>query len=330
MPNKSSTLETLKFALELLKRIPRSRSVTATELQQQLAEAGHHRDLRTLQRQLEELSMQFDIERDDRSKPYGYRWKPMAKGLSLPGLNEKESLLLALAEQHLLHLMPADVMKTMAPFFEQAKGNLAPHQDGRGETAAARAWLKKVRVVSTTQPLMPPPIRKGVFEAVSSALYGDLWLDVKYTNSLDRTTSTSVMPLGLAQQGTRLYLVCRFQGYDDERSLALHRMVEASVTQRRFDRPQDFDLQKYDDSGRFGFGEGKSIRLVFDIDPRAGFHLKESPLSKDQTVEERGDRLRISATVVETEQLTWWLRTFGEDVDVVTPKRRAKSVHPGR
>jgi hypothetical protein len=29
------------------------------------------------------------------------------------------------------------------------------------------------------------------------------------------------------------------------------------VTDLPFKRPRDFDLQKYDDDGRFGFGEGK-------------------------------------------------------------------------
>jgi hypothetical protein len=46
------------------------------------------RDLSTVQRQLEMLTEHYDIERDDRSKPYGYRWKESAKGLSLPVMTE--------------------------------------------------------------------------------------------------------------------------------------------------------------------------------------------------------------------------------------------------
>ena len=44
-----------------------------------------------MQRQITE---HFDVECDDRGKPYGYRWKVKAKGLSLPGMSQQESLLL--------------------------------------------------------------------------------------------------------------------------------------------------------------------------------------------------------------------------------------------
>jgi predicted DNA-binding transcriptional regulator YafY len=122
------------------------------------------------------------------------------------------------------------------------------------------------------------------------------------------------MPLGLAQQGPRLYLVCRFPDYDNERSLALHRITSARATAREFERPKEFDLQKYDNDGRFGFGEGKQIRLTFRITKAAGQHLLESPLSLDQQVVELEDHYEISATVVDSARLQWWLRGFGDAV----------------
>lgn len=322
MARKSNTLETMRFALELLKRIPRTHKVSAPELCRQLTDAGFQRDLRTVQRQLDELTQHFDIERDDRSKPYGYQWKQQAKGLSLPSLTEKESLVLALAEQHLQSLLPTEVIASMQPYFDQARTNLR-RPDDRGETIPAREWIDKVRVVSTTQPLLPPTIKPGVLEAVSSALYGNHWLHVEYDNSGNRHLSSTVMPLGLAQQGTRLYLVCRFQGYDNERSLALHRISTATVSSMGFQRPVDFDLARFDADGRFGFGTGKSIRLVILIEKNTGLHLLESRLSQDQVVKEEGDCYRISATVIDSAQLVWWLRGFGNAVKVISPKTLA-------
>ena len=94
MSKRPTNMETLLLALELLKRIPRSRKITAADLHAQLSSGGIQRDLRTIQRQLELLSAHFDIERDDSSKPYGYRWKANAAGLAVPLLSEQESLLL--------------------------------------------------------------------------------------------------------------------------------------------------------------------------------------------------------------------------------------------
>lgn len=313
MPKRPETLETVLLALELLKRIPRSRKVTATQLHSQLADVGIERDLRTIQRQLEMLSEHFDIERDDTSKPYGYRWKPNASGLAVPMLSEQESLLLTLAGQQLKNLLPASLMKSMDSFFVQARSNLAPNVTS-GSAQREREWLSKVRVVSTTQPLLPPKITPGVFEEVGNALFANRWLTIDYKNQNDKLTRTDVMPLGLAQQGSRLYLVCRFRGYDNERTLALHRILSAKASTLTFEYPNDFDLQQYDDEGRFGFGDGKQIRLTFCITTGAGFHLLETPLSKDQQTKPVKKGYEITATVVQTSQLEWWLRGFGEQV----------------
>lgn len=313
MHKRPDTRETVLLALELLKRIPRTRKVSARELHEQLP-ADLARDLRTVQRQLDMLSQAFDIEKDDSSKPYGYRWKERGQGLSLPTLSEQESLLLALAEEHLRNLLPANLMKSMSGFFLQANRQLDSPEGSRG-----REWLGKVRVVSQTQPLIPPKLVPGVFDTVSQALYLNRWLDLQYANLAGHRTNIRVMPLGLAQQGPRLYLVCRYEGFNNERSLALHRILKAEVSASEFLRPIDFRLDQYDDDGRFGFGEGRRISLVFVIDRGPGRHLLETPLSRDQIVKEAGDRLEVTATVVESSQLKWWLRGFGSAVTVVSP-----------
>lgn len=310
MPKRPDTFETVMLALELLRRIPRNHKISASELHKQLTQAGITRELRTVQRQLEMLVEHFDIECDDRSKPYGYRWKERAKGMSLQVLSKQESLLLILAEQHLKNLLPSPLMKSMESFFIQARSNLGQP----GDTKLERQWLSKVRVVSETQRLLPPKVLPGVLEDVSQALYANKLLNLEYRNASGVQSKAEVMPLGLAQQGPRMYLVCRFNGFDNERSLALHRIVSTKVSTLSFERPKDFDLKKYDDDGRFGFGEGKQIRLYFTIDKLAGNHLLETPLSADQTVKDLGEQLRISATVVDSDQLDWWLRGFGNQI----------------
>lgn len=315
MAKRSDTLETVKLALELLRRIPRHRKVSAGELHQQLKDAGIERDLRTIQRQLEQLSKHFDIERDERNKPYGYRWLEQAKVIAVPNLTAQESLLLQLAEAHLKNLLPVKLMKSMEGFFEQARQNLDAHSTATLE----KQWPDKVRMVATSQPLLPPTIAPNVFEVVSEALYRNHWLHLDYRNSHGKRSNIDVMPLGLAQQGPRLYLVCRFKGYDNERSLALHRILSAKGSTQSFDRPKHFNLKQYDDDGRFGFGEGKKVLLRFSIAPEAGLHLLECPLAKDQQVETLADGwLTITATVVDSAMLAWWLRGFGDSVRDLT------------
>ncbi|HCG5509686.1 TPA: WYL domain-containing protein [Vibrio parahaemolyticus] len=310
MARRASTQETLALVFELLKRIPKSRQVTASELHDQLQSVGIERDIRSIQRNLEMLCEHFDIVRDERTKPYGYSWKKESNGFSLPRLSPQESLLLSLSEDYLSNLLPANVVSSLEGFFQEARFNLHPS----GSNNKERDWLKKVRVVSETQPLLPPKIDSEVFKNVSEALYHDRLLNLEYHNAKQEQRSAMVMPLGLAQQGARLYLVCRFDGYDNERSLALHRIEKASVSTFTFERPKDFKLSQYDADGRFGFGEGEKCRLEFKISKRAGFHLQETPLCKGQQLIESHQQYEVKALVVDSKQLRSWLNSFGSDI----------------
>ena len=59
----------------------------------------------------------------------------------------------------------------------------------------------------------------------------------------------------------------------------------------------------------------------------AGYHLKETPLSKDQTIKDLdGETIEVKATVRDNRRLHWWLLGFGGDVEVLAPKQLRTSV----
>jgi predicted DNA-binding transcriptional regulator YafY len=313
MSKRPAALETLQIALELLRRIPKGRTITATELRLQLRDAGFEREPRTIQRLMETLSEFYNIERDESTKPYRYCWRENAIGLSMPSLSNQEALLLRLAEEQLNHLLPSKLLKSMQGFFAEARGTL----NSLGSAQNELQWLEKVRVVSTTQPLIPPKINPDVFQQISDALYSNLWLEVAYKNANGKKTLSKVMPLGLVQQGPRMYLVCRFENYADERCLALHRIHSAQSSTLTFERPNNFSLKQFDEDGRFGYGDGKRIRLSFRIEKGAGLHLLESPLSDDQKVKELDKTYDVTATVVDSAMLDKWIWGFGTQISRV-------------
>ena len=310
MNKKSSLNESLNLALEIFKRIPKSRYVTVKELQSQLSEAGIERDIRTLQRIMETLSVQFNLERNDKSKPYGYKIKHVNAALSLPAMSAHESLLLSLSQKYLFTLLPGNVMASMDGFFQEARYNLNVTSPNQKE----KDWLKKVRVVSEVQPLMAPTIDMTVLKIISQGLYDDRYLTIEYVNSKAEQKKATVMPLGIAQQGRRLYLVCRFEGYSNERTIAIHRVRRAAVSTFNFHRPKDFDLAQYDADGRFGFGEGDYCQIRFCIKKSDGYFLKETPLSEDQEIVEFDEHMQVTATAIDSLYLKKWLNSFGLDV----------------
>ncbi len=98
----------------------------------------------------------------------------------------------------------------------------------------------------------------------------------------------------------------------------MHRILSAKASPFTFEPPPEFDLKQFDDDGRFGYGDGKKIMLSFRIEMDAGYHLLESPLTIDQQVVEDEDTYKISATVVDSSMLDWWLRGFGDAISEIS------------
>jgi hypothetical protein len=95
----------------------------------------------------------------------------------------------------------------------------------------------------------------------------------------------------------------------------LHRILNARALTEAFVRPADFDLEKYDNDGRFRFGEGELIELTFLVKKATGAHLYETPLSLDQTITPmENDRLEVKATVADTVFLWRWLHGLEANV----------------
>lgn len=308
--SRGTSFETARIIIEILQLMPRRRFTTAANVCNALQAAGYERDLRSVQRLLDQLSDHFPIERDTRGKPYGYRWAENTQGFQLTSLTPAEALLLQIARAHIADFLPSHVTRQLDGLFTAAQKTI----DERPSASVERRWLQKVRRIPNTQPLLPVHLKPGIFEAISEALYYERKLLVHYVNAQGKRKQAVVAPLGLALQEPRLYLVCRFDKYDNERILSLVRIEKACVLDEHFSYPQEFDLARYDGEGRFAFGMGQKVRLVFRIDKQIGRHLTESPLSLDQQVIEDDEYLAITATVTDSMLLHTWLRGLGEAV----------------
>ena len=68
-----------------------------------------------------------------------------------------------------------------------------------------------------------------------------------------------------------MYLVYRFEGYDNESCLALQCMISASASTVTFSRPKDFDFKQFDNNGRFGYGVERGFASVSGSRKKPGF-----------------------------------------------------------
>ncbi len=224
-----STQEHVKIVFEIFKLIPYSHRTTAQAIQQQLAEKEIHRDIRTIQRNLNILvSMKF-IDQDSRSKPYGYQ--NIINHLS--PLSTKEALVLQLAIEHIYYLLPNNAIKALYGRFEDAKIALFPHAENTKE----RQWLKKVISEQPTS-----QVAKTLIEKITTALYHNHWITLYLSKE-----SFYHMPLGLIQRGAGIQLIT---GVHKKQELItyqfnLNEIQEIKLSTFTFEYPENFELKSH-------------------------------------------------------------------------------------
>ena len=164
---------------EMLKLIPRERKITVKDLHHKLQDLGFSVSRRTLERDLDRLSIPFCLESDTRSKPYGWRYALNMNSYSLPGLTSSESLTLILLESYLKNLLPVAVADNLAAQFAAARQFFSlEHPDLK-----LQDWLKKIQVVSPGQPLLAPNIQPRIQRTFYEALLHSYQLEMDYLTS---------------------------------------------------------------------------------------------------------------------------------------------------
>lgn len=310
----AKTVEALKRQWDLLRLIPQEpRSATTAALFDELRMRHEDVGRRTVERDLRDLQEHFDLQVDEREKPYLWSWRADANFRFKPRLTDAESIALLLAQAHLRTLLPPQVQERLKPWFRMAKKELS-----------AGAWMEdhqRTVVVPSAMMLQAPALDDVVLHDVHEALARRRQLTAVYRSKGAREGRRSVLhPLGLIVRGQIHYLACTFDGFQDVRQLALHRLSETSVGVAMSMVPAQFDLSEY--AGRAGRYEAEGeVILVARFTGAAAEHLRETPLSPDQVLRElaAGGGVEVTATVTLDQPLRWWLRAFGSQVEVRAP-----------
>src|SRR5690606_20405093 len=140
------------------------RYVSSPTLLEKLHERGFSVDLRTVQRDLNRLSIPFSLISDESGGRY--RWSHTKDTpLDLRDMAPSTALALGLAESHLKSLLPQSVINLLGPQFNKARNYL---QDlGQNDLAH---WARRVRAHPNGKALLPAQVDAAVWREVSTAL----------------------------------------------------------------------------------------------------------------------------------------------------------------
>ena len=283
--------------------------------------------LRTIQRDLERLSSVFPVSCVERGRGKHWFWADKDALTQIPDMGEPTALVLRMAEEYLSSVLPPLTLELLRPYFKRARAVLDQTELG--------VWASKVRIIHRGPDLIPPAIGTKVQDAVYAALLGGKQIKVMYRRRGATTSSERLLhPAGLVTRSGIIYLVASAGDFPGHRHFALHRMTHAEVLAERVRPTSRFSLDRHvraENAFSCPLSEGPLALKLF-VNDAVIAHLSESRLSKDQSITPRPDgKALIEATVADTKELRWWLRGFGDHVEVLSPAElRAEFKELGR
>ncbi len=308
-------MDTLDRQLAMLRQLPRyPRRIDTVTLRAALINMGFDVSLRTIQRDLNQLSLNFPLAADD-SKPQGWWWKKDAGVLDIPGLDPQTAMVFRMVEEHLKPLLPESTLAVLKPWFESASKTL------KASGLPLTKWPNKIRILPKGMPLLAPEIDPIVQSTVYQALLDERWLQVNYrSRGANESRIHEVNPLAIVQRGSLVYLVATIGKYTNPVLLLLHRIESAELLDRAGGVLDNFNLDQFIADGELNYRLGPPIKLTVRFSKDAIAAVTETPLSEDQIIEALNDDwTQVSATVSNTHELRAWLRGFGREAIVMCP-----------
>ena len=316
--------KTLYRQWTMLRLIPRHpRKISATDLTERLNELGYAINKRTVERDLKMLEELFGLVADDRSRPYGWQWGSESQTMDIPSLDDSQALMLSVAEPFVSSLLPAPVLDALKPILGAARRKLKENVGAK----QLKAWPAKIYSTPPTQPMISARVLPAVQSVVGMALLLDQWLRIQYKKRGVTTSATfEVQPLGLVTRGPMVYLICRFRGHTDERTIALSRFEQVEMLPETFGRPDEFSLKSFVEQGRMGFGDSKLTQIKLRFERQRGEQFIETPLSSDQVVQDEGKSILVTASIPLTPDFKRWILGYGAEVEVIEPASLRRDV----
>lgn len=305
----------------MLQLIQRSRKKTSTRyLMEELAKEGLNISQRSIQRDLKFLSQSYfpTLKGDGNLDAQGWFWDNDTQLLDIPAIDSVTALTFQLTEKFISDKLPASVTESLSPYFTISRQRLSEKRiKGHSD------MLDKIRIISSTQPLLPAKIDSLHLETIYDSLDQQMQIRCRYKKKSGEIVGYDLNPLGLVFRDTVMYLLASAWEYEDILQFAIHRFVACEKGDKVANVPSHFNIDKYISEGNFEYLVGEplliEVELLFCSD--VGAHILETPLSDDQifTLETDG-KTRIIATVKNTNQLRWWLLGFGRYVEVIKPE----------
>ncbi|MBJ6799716.1 helix-turn-helix transcriptional regulator [Geomonas propionica] len=314
-------MKTMYRRMQILSMIPRSGTITTQQIEERLGARGVEGiSRRMIQRDLEAIhsSGYFPIRYEEDGQAYYWSWVDGAQILKVGAMEPHTALTYCLVNERMPNILPSSSHRYLDPYFRSAQALL----DDQSELPVSR-WREKVRTIPRSLQMTPPRMDDHVTDTVYEAVLRERRISLSYRPRGENTPKEYpwINPLGLVFVESLVYLVATIKEYANPVQFLLHRVDTATLRDEAALVPEGFSLQAYIESGEFSYPVGDTIinlRALFER--RAAAYLFDTPLPGTKRLEDFDEkRVLLEAEVLDSLQLRWWLRGFGDDVEVLEP-----------
>lgn len=300
--------------LEMLPRYPNSR--TTSEICKKVKGAGYEVSSKTVERDLQALESQFALICDTSTKPYRWCFQKQAV-VNIPGMSIEMALTFNLVEKYTQAYLPGNIQDYLSPYFIQAGKTLSSLTENR-----LTKWKKKVHVIHDWLTLLPPKHNQITNEIIYESVLREKKIKAKYRPRAKALKDYELNPLGLVFKGELTYLLCTAGKHGTVLHFLLNRFTEVVITNEDIEElAREINVDDYISKGAFGNLESdQPIQLKLKILKVKGYHLHETPLSKNQKiVDYDNDYYLLTATVPDSKHILWWILSLGDRAEVLEP-----------
>ncbi len=322
MPAK--TISTLHRTLEMLKVVPvYPRFILSKDVCMHLESIDAGVSKRTVERDLMALTDIVGLTFGE--SPEGYKWSFAydSKHQFIPALSPDEALSLKLVQKHLKLFLPSASFEKLNALFAKSDDVLENH-------ANASEWPSLVQAMPASLSPTPSHVDQAMIDKVYEALMQKRWLVIEYG---DKSKQYKIKPVGVVIRDKKLVLVALYDGFDEARSLLVHRIKYLEMSSDKF--TTTFDMEKYvrDQIAAVLLSDNK-INLQFHAKGYVKKLLQESTLDASQVLTDIDETwTKVTLTLPHTIELENWLLTQLQNIKLIGPayikQRVLKKAHAG-
>ena len=233
-------------------------------------------------------------------------------------MNPTEAICLELAFSFLNPILPKKTLDPINPYLKEADAVL-----NENHAKKYKNWKDKVLTINEGLQLQSANVIQKVINNIHEALWDEKVVIAKYQSRTKKYADNyKIHPAGLVYRGRIIYLICSFDDNPNKivyLPLQRFKSIEILPEEKSFHHGKKVANLVKD---LLGFKlNNKKLKVKLKFSKMAGAHLFETPLSKKQSIKETKDGFfMVEDEVVDNMELRYWIRAFGDEVEVVQPK----------